>query len=67
MFNKIDGFIKVHDKIIVLFDEWRDKICDMIKYLTNKKSDITYSINRNFAINRIDSLQIDFSYSYNTH
>ena len=56
-YNKIDGFIKIYNKIryLVLFDEWCDKICDRIKYLIGKKSDITDSINHNFAIIRIDS------------
>ena len=38
-FNKIDGFIKIHNKIryLVLFDECCDKICDSIKYLITKK------------------------------
>ena len=50
-FNKIDGFIKVHDKIryLVLFDySYCDKICDRVKYLISEKSGITDSINHNF-------------------
>ena len=31
------------------------KVCDRTKYLISKKSDITYSINHNFTIIRIDS------------
>ena len=56
-YNKIDGFIKIHNKIryLVLFDEKCDKIWDRIKYLKSKKSGITGSINHNFAIIRIDS------------
>ena len=56
-FNKIDGFIKIHNKIryLVLFHGWCDKICDMIKYLISEKSDITGSINHNFTRIRIDS------------
>ena len=56
-FNKIDGFIKIHNKIryLVLFHEWCDKICDMIKYLISEKSNITGSINHNFTRIRIDS------------
>ena len=52
-YDKIDGFIKIRDKIryIVLFDDWSDKIFDRIKYLINEKSGITAS---NFAIIRID-------------
>ena len=42
-------------KHLVVFDEWCDKICDMIKYLNIIKSGITESINHNFAIIRIDS------------
>ena len=56
-YNKIDGFIKIHNKIryLVLFDEKCDKIWDRIKYLISKKSGIADSINHNFAIIRIDS------------
>ena len=57
-FNKIDGFIKFHDKIryLVLFDySYCDKICDKIKYLVSEKSGITDSINHNFAKIRTDS------------
>ena len=54
--NKIDGFIKIHNKIkyLVLFDECSDKICDRIKYLLSKKSCITDNVNHNFTIIRID-------------
>ena len=58
MFDKIDGFIKVHNRIIylILFDcGWCDKICDSIKYLISEKSGITDSIHHNFARIRIDS------------
>ena len=46
-YNKIDGFVKVHNKIryLVLFDGWCDKICDTIKYFINEKCGITDSIN----------------------
>ena len=57
-FDKIDGFIKIHDKIryLVLFDySYCNKICDKIKYLISEKSDITDCINHNFARIRIDS------------
>ena len=57
-FDKIDGFVKIHDNIryLVLFDySFYDKICDKIKYLISKKSGITDSINQNFARIRIDS------------
>ena len=57
-FDKIDGFIKIHDKIryFVLFDYgYCDKICESSKYLISEKSGITDSINDNFARIRIDS------------
>ena len=57
-FDKIDGFIKIHDKIryLVLFDySYCDKICDKIKYLISEKSGITDSINHNLGRIRIDS------------
>ena len=57
-FDKIDGFIKTHDKIryLLLFDcSYHDKVSDKIKYLINEKSGITDSINHNFARIRIDS------------
>ena len=57
-FNKIDGFIKIHNNIwyLVLFDySYCDKICDRIKYLIRESSGITDSINHNFGNNRIDS------------
>ena len=58
MFDKLDRFIKVHNRIryLVLFDyEWCDKICNNIKYLISEKSGIADSINHNFAIIRIAS------------
>ena len=57
-FDKIDGFIQIHDKVryLVLFDySYCDEICDKIKYLISEKSGITDSINHNFARTRIDS------------
>ena len=42
-FNKIDRFIKIHDKIkyLVLFDYIHyDKICDKMKYIISEKSGI---------------------------
>ena len=38
-YDKVDGFIKIHNKIryLVLFDVWCDKICDRVKYLISKK------------------------------
>ena len=57
-FDKIDGFIKIHDKIrsLVLFDHsYCDEICDKMKYLKSEKSGIADSINHNFARIRIDS------------
>ena len=56
-FDKIDGFIKIHDKIryLVLFGYSHcDKICDKIKYLISDKSGITNSVNHNFARIRIE-------------
>ena len=40
--NKIDGFIKIHNKIryLVLFNESCGKVCDRIKYLINKKVEL---------------------------
>ena len=64
-FNKINGFIKIHNKIryLVLFDySYCDKICDKIKYFISEKSGITDSIHHNFArikINSYDSLPIE--------
>ena len=54
-YDKIDGFIKIHDKIryLVLFDEWCDKICDRINYLISKKSGIAVVLI--IIISRIDS------------
>ena len=58
-FDKIDGFIISLDgkiKHLILFDYgFVDKICDKIKYLISKKSDITNSINYNFGKINIDS------------
>ena len=56
-FDKIDGFIKIHDKIgyLVSFDyNYCDKVCDKINYLISEKSGITDIINHNFARIRID-------------
>ena len=57
-FDKIDGFIKIHDGIrySVLFDRsWYGKIFYRNKYLIREKSGIAGSINHNFARIRIDS------------
>ena len=57
-FDKIDGFIKIHNGIryLVLFDcGCFDKICDRIKYLLSKKRFITDSISYNFGRIKIDS------------
>ena len=45
-YDKIDGFIKIHNKIrfLVLFDEWCDKICDRIKYLTYEQKKVVLLI-----------------------
>ena len=56
-FDKIDGYIKIHDRIryLVLFGHgWYDEICDRIKYLISKRSGIADSTNHNFARIRID-------------
>ena len=56
--EKIDGFIKIYDRIIyfVLFASERyNAIYNRIKYLVSEKSGITDSINHNFARIRIDS------------
>ena len=56
--EKIDGFIKIYDKIryLVLFAlERYNAIDDRINYLISEKSGITYNINHNFARIRIDS------------
>ena len=57
-FDKVDGFIKIDNKIryLVLFDCIDcDKICDRIKYLISEKSGITDSFSHNFGKIRIDS------------
>ena len=57
-FNKIDGFIKVHDTIryVVLFDYGLfDKLFDRIKYLIIAELGITGSINLNLWRIRVDS------------
>ena len=57
-FTKIDGFIRVYDgtRYLVLFGSERyNAIYDRIDYLINKKSDVEYIINHNFARIRIDS------------
>ena len=57
-FDKIDGFIKIHDGIrySVLFDRsWYGKTFYRNKYLIREKSGIAGSINHNFARIRIDS------------
>ena len=58
-FDKIDRFILSFDckiKHLILFDYGLfNKICDNIKYLISKKSDIANSINHNFRKIRIDS------------
>ena len=57
-FDKIDGFIKIQDRIryLVLFNYgWFDKIYNRIKYHISEKSGITNSINHNFGKIKIDS------------
>ena len=58
-FDKIDGLINIYDGIrylVILNLSWFDEICDSIKYPISKKSDITDSINHNFARIRIYNL-----------
>ena len=58
-FDKIDGFIISLDgknkHLILLYYGLFNKICDKIKYLISKKSDIINNINHNFGKIRIDS------------
>ena len=56
-YDKIDGFIKIYNKIryLILFDECCDDICDRTKYFISEESGITDSINHIRAIIRIDS------------
>ena len=57
-FDKIDVFMKIHDKTtyLVLFDySYCDKISDKVKYLISEKSGIIDSINHYFARIRINS------------
>ena len=56
-FDKIDGFIKIHNKIryLVLFDYVIVIKLGKIKYLLIEKSGIADSINHNFGKIRIDS------------
>ena len=35
-YDKVDGFIKIHNKIL-RYLVWCDKICDRVKYLISKK------------------------------
>ena len=61
-FDKIDGFIIGLDdknKHLILFDcGLFNKICDKIKYLISKKSDVTNRTNHNFEKIRIDSYNL---------
>ena len=54
-FGKIDGFITVDDGIRYLVLLKCNEIYDKIRYIINKKSGITDSINHNLARIRIDS------------
>ena len=61
-FDKVDGFIKIHDKnrYLIFFDYhdyycYYDKIWDKVKYVINEKKGIAVSINHHFARIRIDS------------
>ena len=76
-FDKIDGFIKVYDRIryLVIFDyQLYDEIHNRIRYPILEKSGITNSINHSFERIRTDSHNFlptekntDFSQYYNTH
>ena len=58
MFDKIDEFINVHNRIrhLILFDQGQDdEISNNTKYPVSEKSGITVSINYNFARIKIDS------------
>ena len=52
-FDKIDGFIRVHDSkfrnLLVFHNKLFDKISDNIKCLVSEKSGITDNINHNFG------------------
>ena len=57
-FDKIDGFIRVHDRTryLVLFgSEKDDSIDDRIRYLVSVTSGITYIISHNYAAMKVDS------------
>ena len=53
MFDKADGFIRVHDgtRYLVLFDV----IYNRMRYLENQKIGITYLFSHNYAKIKIDS------------
>ena len=56
-FDKIDGFIKIHEKnrYLALFDySHYKKICDKIEHPLSERSGIADSINHIFARIRID-------------
>ena len=56
-FNKIDRFIKTHDKIrylVLTGYSYFDKTCDKIRNLISEKSGIKDSVNHNFRRKRID-------------
>ena len=58
-FHEIDEFIKIYDGIryLLLFgSKLHNAISNRIRYLISKKSDITDSINHNFARIKIDSV-----------
>ena len=55
LFDEIDGFIKIDNRIRYLVLLKYNEIYDRTKYLMSEKSDITDSINYNFARIRIDS------------
>ena len=67
-FNKINGFIisldgKIKHFILFVYG-LLNKICDKIKYLVSKKSNITISIKHNFGMAMIDSYNSYLSKKY---
>ena len=58
IFDKIDGFIRVHvgtRYLVLLGSEKYDSICDRIRYLIRVKSGITYIISCNYPTIKVDS------------
>ena len=70
-FDKIDEFIWTRDdkfRHLVLFDHGLlDKICDKIKHLISKKSDVTDSIDHNFGEIRIIHITLPIEKMLTSH